>query len=200
MSGAKYSATPSLHMDKGLVMANEISTTKEKDVSATQKAIIKEAKRLAENCLHTSKSHFVIARYWTMFHLGMGIPATILAACAGTIAFASFQGHNTVAGIVSIVVTILTAVTTFLNPKECHSTHMTAGNNYDSLLTKARIFWTIDCRREDSVDILSEKLKDFSEQRDRFNRDYPQPPGWAYKIAKKGIEEGEADFIIDKEE
>ena len=77
---------------------------------------------------------------------------------------------------------------------------MTAGNNYDSLLSKARIFWTIDCRREDSVELLSDKLKDFAEQRDRFNRDYPQPPKWAHRMAKKGIEEGEAEYIVDKAE
>jgi hypothetical protein len=33
-----------------------------------------------------------------------------------------------------------------------------------------------------------------------MNRDYPQPSRWAYKRAKKGIEEGEADYKVDQEE
>ena len=182
-----------------MIIMAEKSTNREKDKSTTLEAIINEAKRIEENCLHTSKSHFVVAHFWTKFHLLMGIPTAVLAAIAGTIAFASFKYGNSIAGVLSIIVTILSAVATFLNPKECSNTHLTAGNNYDSLLTRVRIFWTIDCRREESIDILSDKLKDFAVERDRLNRDCPQPSKWAYKKAKKGIEEGEAKYQIDKE-
>lgn len=177
----------------------EGSTDREKDQSLTLDAIIKEAKRIEENCLHTSKSHFVVAHLWTNFHLGIGIPTAVLAAIAGTVAFASSQHSNILAGVLSIIVCILSAVATFLNPKECSNAHLNAGNNYDSLLTSVRIFWTIDCRREDSADILADKLRDFSARRDQFNRDCPQPPKWAYKKAKKGIDAGEAEYKVDKE-
>ena len=60
------------------------------------------------------------------------------------------------------------------------------------------MFWTIDCRRENSEHLLADKLKDLSEQRDRLNRECPQIPRWAYKRAKKGIEEGEASYEVDK--
>ena len=98
-----------------------------------------------------------------------------------------------------MLIVVLTAVTTFLNPKERANTHQTAGNNYDSLLSRVRIFWTVDCWRENPEELLAGKLKDFAEQRDRLNRDCPQPPKWSYKIAKKSIEEGEADYMVDKE-
>ena len=179
---------------------DEITTTKEKGVTLTYEAIVKEAKRIEENCLHTSKSHFVAANFWNNFHLWIGIPTIILAAIAGTIAFADFSYHNLIAGIISIIVTILTAVTTFLNPKENSKTHHNAGSNYDSLLTRVRIFWTIDCRIEESIDVLTSKLKDFSEQRERLNHDCSQPPNWAYRLAKKGIEEGEADYKVDQKD
>jgi len=154
------------------------STTKEKDVSITYEAIVKEAKRIEENCLYTSKSHFAAAHFWTNFHLWIGIPTAILAAIAGAIALAEFQHHNVVAGAISIIVAILTAVATFLNPKENSKSYLTAGNNYDSLLTRVRIFWTIDCRRENSIELLSDRIRDFSQERDRLNRDSPQPPKW----------------------
>ena len=176
----------------------ERSTDREREQSLTLDAIIKEAKRIEENCLHTSKSHFVVAHVWTNFHLGTGIPTAVLAAIAGTMAFASLKYNNILVGVLSIIVCILSAVTTFLNPKECSNSHLTAGNNYDSLLTNVRIFWTIDCRREDSVNILADKLKEFSARRDQLNRDCPQPPKWAYKKAKKGIDEGEAEYRVDK--
>lgn len=177
----------------------EKNTDREKDQSLTTDAIIKEAKRIEENCIHTSKSHFVVAHVWTNFHLGTGIPTAVLAATAGTVAFASFQYSNILAGVLSIIVCILSAVTTFLNPKECSNIHLTAGNNYDSLLTSVRIFRTVECRKQNSVDLLADQLKDFSTRRDQLNRDCPQPPKWAYKKAKKGIDAGEAEYRVDKE-
>lgn len=174
-------------------------TASEKTVSIPKEEIIKEAKRIFENCLQTSKSHFVTARFWSNFHLWIGLPTVILAAVSGTIALAVFTHHNIIAGCISMLIVVLTAVTTFLNPKERANIHQTAGNNYDSLLSRVRIFWTVDCWRENPEELLADKLKDFAEQRDRLNRDCPQPPKWAYKIAKKGIEEGEADYIVDKE-
>jgi len=177
----------------------ERNTNREKEQSLALEAIVEEAKRIEENCLHTSKSHFVVAYFWTKFHLGIGIPTAILAAIAGMISFASFCHSNTIAGILGIIVCILSALATFLNPKECSNTRSNAGNNYDSLLTSVRIFWTIDCRREESAAILADKLKEFSARRDQLNRDCPQPPKWAYRIAKRGIDEGEAEYKVDKE-
>lgn len=185
-------------MDDRPVMVVETSTT-ERIISKPQEEIIKEAKRLYENCLYSSKSHFVVAGFWGDFHLWIGIPTVILAGTSGTLAFAEFQYHSTIAGILSIIVVVLTSVATFLNPKERASTHLSAGNNYDSLLTRLRIFWSIDCWRENSEDILTDKLKVFSEERDRLNRECPQPPKWAYKRGKKGIEEGEVEYYVDKE-
>jgi len=179
---------------------NKQITTQEEIVSKTKKAIIDESKRTEESCLYTAKGHFVAAQFWTNFHLWIGIPTVILAAITGITAFAKFDENNILAGILSIIVVVLTAVTTFLNPKEKANNYLISGNNYDSLLTKTRIFWTIDCREEHSEQVLTQKLKDLSEQRDKLNRESPQVPTWAYKKAKKGIEEGEAEYRIDKNE
>jgi hypothetical protein len=175
-------------------------TTTEKAVSVPKKEIIKEAKRIEENCLHTSRSHFKAAQFWTNFHLWMGIPTVILAGIAGTLAFADFRHHDTYAGILAMVIVVFTSVTTFLNPKERANIHLTSGNNYDSLLSRVRIFHTIDCRTENPEELLADRLKSFADERDRLNRDCPQPPKWAHERAKKGINEGEADYKVDKED
>ena len=62
---------------------------------------------------------------------------------------------------------------------------------------RIRIFWSIECRKENSDDLLSDRLKNLSEERNRLNRDCPQVPKWAYLKAKKGIEEGESIFEVD---
>lgn len=92
----------------------------------------------------------------------------------------------------------LSGVMTFLNPNEKSSSHMNAGNNYDSLMNKVRMFWSIDCWRDESEQVLTERLKYFSEQKDKLNQSCPQIPRWAYNIGKKGITSGEADYAVDK--
>lgn len=173
-------------------------TTAEKPISKTKDEIIKEAQRIEESALYSTKGHFVAANFWTNFHLWVGIPMVLLAAVAGASALSQFDPKHIVAGIISIVVVALSGVMTFLNPNEKANAHRNAGNNYDSLQNKVRMFWSIDCWREESEQVLTERLKYYSEQRDRLNQGSPQIPRWAYKSAKKGILAGEADYKVDK--
>lgn len=177
-------------------MANQM--TAESPISKTKEEIIREAKRIEEALLHSSKGHFAASHFWEKFHLLIGIPAVILSATAGASAFAAFDHSHVVAGTISIIVAVLTAIITFLNPNEKRAAHLTAGNHYDSLMNKIRIFWSIDCWHDESEEVLTEKLKYFSEQKDRFNESCPQIPRWAYLAAKKGIESGEGSYLVDK--
>lgn len=177
---------------------NQQITTNEKTVTITKEAIIIEVKRLEENCLHTSKGHFVAAQFWSNFHLWLGIPTVVLAAIAGTAALSKLDNSGIVVGVLSIIIVVLTAISTFLNPKEKASNHLNSGNDYDSLLTRARIFWSIECKREDSDQILTKRLNNLTELRNKFNKECPQVPRWAYNKAKQGIESGEANYKIDR--
>ena len=177
-------------------MAEEVTTLQERVVSRPRQEVIKESKRLHQDCLITSKSHFIEARFWQNLHLWIGIPTVILAAVAGTLAFAEVK---LLAGILSMVIVVLTSITTFLNPKEQGNSHFTAANNYDALMTRIRIFWSIECWAEESDDLLTNRLMGFSEARDKLNKECPQPFRWSYKAAKKGILEGEAEYFIDKQ-
>jgi len=174
------------------------TTTAEKPVSKTKDEIIKEAKRIEESTLYSSKGHFAAAHFWTNFHLWIGIPMVLLSAIAGASALSEFDNNHIAAGIISIIIAALSGVMTFLNPNEKSSIHLNAGNNYDSLQNKVRIFWTVECWREDPEQVLTEKLKHFSEQKDKLNQTCPQIPRWAYNIGKKGVVEGESDFGVDK--
>jgi hypothetical protein len=122
----------------------------------------------------------------------------IISGVVGTAAFAKWDQHVLWAGMLSILVAVLAALMTFLNPNERSNTHLRCGNSYDSLRGQARIFWTIDVHQESSDAVLTSRLKDIAEQRDKLNHSSPQFPFWAYFMAKKGILAGEADFEVDK--
>ena len=178
-------------------MDNQQSKTAEKPVSKTKEEIIKESKRIEESLLYSSKGHYAAAHFWTNFHLWIGIPVVILSAIAGASAFSQFDPKHIIAGIISIIVVALSSVMTFLNPNERASNHLNAGNNYDSLMNKARMFWSIDCWRDESEQVLTERLKYFSEQKDKLNQSSQQIPRWAYEIGKRGIKGGEGDHTVD---
>lgn len=172
-------------------------TTAEVPVSKTRLEIIKEAQRIEESLLYSSKGHFATSQFWSDFHLWIGIPMVILSAIVGASALAQFDPKHIFAGILSIIIVALSGVMTFLNPNQKSSAHLNAGNNYDSLMNKTRIFSTIDCWRDESEQVLTERLKYYSEQKDKLNQSSLQIPKWAYRAAKSGIKNGESVFVVD---
>lgn len=177
---------------------NEIVTTAERSVSKTRGEIVKEAKRIEESALFSSKGHFKAAALWGQFHIALGLPMVVLAAVAGASAFARFDSDNTLTGILSIIVVVLSSISTFLNPNRKASEHLNAGNKYDALLNKVRIFRTIECWDESSDQVVSERLKRHSEDKGTLNQNSPQIPWPAYLLAKRGIRKGEAEYDVDK--
>ena len=172
-------------------------TTAEQPVSKAKLEIMKESQRIEESALYSAKGHFAAAHALANFHLIIGVPIVVLAAIAGS-SFVS--NNNIIAGVLSLVVAVLSAIMTFLNPNERSSSHLNAGNSYDVLQNEVRIFRTIDCWREDSEQMLTERLKNYSDQKGKLNQGSPQIPWWAYQIAKRGIKAGEGSYEVDKYE
>ena len=148
-------------------MANQQATA-EVAVSKTKNEIIKEAKRIEEALLYSSKKHFFSARYWSAFHMCLGLPTVAISAIAGAQAFKQLDSQHAVAGYLALIVAVLSAIMTFLNPNEKASKHTAVGNDYDALMNKVRIFWSIDCWREEDA-VLTKELKDLSQQKDGPN-------------------------------
>ena len=176
----------------------EQQNTGEISISKTKEQIMIEAQRIEESTLYSSKGHFVASSFWSKFHLFIGVPTVILSSIVGASVLSQFDPEKIIAGIISVVITVLSGLMTFLNPNQKSSAHKISGSHYYSLENKVRIFRTIDCWREESEQVLTEKLKYFSEQKDRLSESCPIIPHWAYWIAKKGIESGEAEFKVDK--
>jgi hypothetical protein len=177
-------------------MANQPATA-EVPVSKTKDEIIKEAKRIEEALLYSSKKHFISAQYWSISHMFLGLPMVVISAAAGAEAFKQFDKQHVLAGYLSIIAAVLSAMMTFLNPNERAAKHTSIGNAYDALMNKVRIFWSIDCWREEAEAVLTKELKDFSDQKDKLNQSAPQPFPFAYRVAKRGIEAGEGKYEVD---
>src|SRR5260370_26600824 len=83
-------------------------TTAEITVSKAKEEIIKEAKRMEEALLFSSKRHFKAASLWSGFHLCLGIPVVVGSAVAGATAFAQFDVDHVMAGVLSLPVAAFT--------------------------------------------------------------------------------------------
>jgi hypothetical protein len=164
-------------------MANEETTEK----------IIKELKRIEEDALCFSKSHFNAAQIWANWHLWLGIPATVLSAIAGVSALSLFDYHDIVSGILAILVAGITALITFLNPNERAEIHVNAGNAYNQLRNNTRIVYEIDAE-SGIITSFTEKLKQLNNKRNELNSQFPRPPMRAFEKARKEIEKGEAEY------
>ena len=161
--------------------------------NTTKEKLQIEANRIEEDSLYSSKGHFYAASVWSKVYSWTGVVASILAIIAG---ISALKQHELLAGILAILVGALSAITTFINPNKKASMHQDAGNRYNALRNRARIFHEIDIELHSEDELLT-TLKNLSKRRDKLNMLSPLIPNWAFKRARKGIEEGEADYKVD---
>jgi hypothetical protein len=158
--------------------------------------IINEAKRIEEDSLHSAKGHFCAAQCWVNINLGLGSVSAVLSAIAGASALSQFEHHNIFAGILSIIVASLTGVITFINPNERSVVHQKARNKYNALRNDTRIFYDLEITEVDDK-VAFNDLKKLNDRRNKLNADSVQIPKRAFKKGRKGIEEGEAKYMVD---
>ncbi len=152
--------------------------------------IIKEAKRIEEDSLYSSKGHFYAAQFWSNLHLCVGIFISVVVASAG-IVLLKFNSYRIATGILAILASALSAVSTFTSPGKRAATHLSAGNRYNSIRNRARLFREIEVVSE-AYEKSLEKLRCLFAERDELNDRYPQISKRAFNKARKGIQEGEA--------
>jgi hypothetical protein len=154
----------------------------------------KEAKRIEEDTRITAKAHFASAHFWSALHWWLGVPSALLAAGAGGMALWDFGRHYAAAALLSLLVMMLTALSTLVNATERASSHLKAGNRYNALADRARRLHRIDCGGHCGA---RQDLEDLAKEQHTANADSPQPSMWAYRHARQGIEEGEAQHRVD---
>lgn len=142
----------------------------------------REAERIENDTFYSAKGHFEAAQEWKKLHMVLGIPSTILSALAGTSALVQFDNHSILAGILAIVVAVISALITFLNPGEKANSHQNAGTNYTVIRNDSRKFKDLDIYREELPDQeLLAILEDLKKQRNDLNQNSLPIPRSAYR-------------------
>jgi hypothetical protein len=157
-------------------------------------AIATELERIEEDCIHSGKAHFNAGDRWVRYHYRMGLPSVILSALAGA---AFFKEYNDIAGIMSAVVAVLTALMTFLKPSERASSHKGSGDQFLTLRNDARVFREIRLAYACDEQAAIAGLDEFTKRRNELNQASAQFSRDDFELARKGIDEGEAVHRTD---
>ncbi len=165
------------------------------NASDPKSTIRAELARIEEDCIHSGKAQFNAGVRWSHYHLWLGVPSVLLSALAGT---AFFKGTPEIAGAMSTIVAILTALMTFLKPSERASSHKSSGDQYLTLRNDARVLRTIklDVACDDAAAVSN--LDEITKRRNELNQASTQASRKDFELARQGIEEGEAQHIVDR--
>lgn len=158
--------------------------------------IAAELQRIEEDCIHSGKAQFNAADRWSRYHYWLGIPSVGLSAVAGA---AFMKEYGQVAAGLSALITVLTALMTFLKPAERASAHKSTGDQYLALRNDVRVFREIKlhhtCDEQSAIDGLDE----FTTRRNELNNASHPIARRDYEKARDGIDGGEAAHRVDKE-
>jgi hypothetical protein len=161
-----------------------------------QETLASEASRIEEDALYSARGHFEAARGWSRLHYWLGIPTVVFASVAGASAVAE---NTTTAAALGILVAVLSALSTFLNPSDRSHQHHVAGTRFNEIRSKARVFREIEMKTPGSDPaVLVDTVKMLGGQRDEVNKASPQIPRWAFGRARKSIDGGEAAYSVDR--
>jgi len=152
--------------------------------------ILDQAQQKAIYTLALSKAHFSTATVWGYVQFIVGIPNTILSAIAGASALSQWQDSNMLAGMLSILVAILTAISTFLDPSDRAKAHWHAGNQFQLLNDKFQIFIDFDAIAGSSPQELKQKLDILIDEFYKARKENPVTPYWSWK---KGLKEAKQE-------
>jgi len=106
-------------------------------------AIESELRRLEESATYSSQMQFEQTKLWRTVNLGLGLPASMLAAVSGATALASTTGRLT-AGVLALAAAGFGAVLTTVNASHRMNQAASAANAYLEIQTAARQAREID--------------------------------------------------------
>lgn len=156
-----------------------------------------ECRRIEEDAEHSFKAHYNAAEFWSSANLMLGLPAAVLGVMAGG-ASATDGSQAAVTGTAFLASALVTCLT-FLKPSEKSDSHKNAGNFYQSLRNRARLFRELELNSITSIDDVKQKFMQIVERRDDLNSTMPAIPRAAYEKAKKDIDMGRSKYLVDTE-
>jgi len=151
-----------------------------------REAIRLELLRLEESAMYSSQGQFEQAKLWRGVNLGLGIPASVIAAISGATALAAEAGRIT-AGVMALIAAGFGAVLTTVNATHRMNQAAAAGSAYLEIQTAARQAREVDLPDMDVEDARN-VLAELTARRDEQNKAAEPISRWAYRRAKKNIE------------
>ena len=157
-----------------------------------------ELNALVKRSILLALAHKYTARQWSLFHLWLGIPSSVLAALSGISAFSELDNGKILAGILSILVASLIALNTFLDPSKRSSIHLAASNKYDQERYRARnsiLFLNessgvpVILAKGVNSQTLMQEFEAVSNELQKLNSESPIIPEWSLRKAKKILKE-----------
>jgi len=122
----------------------------------------------------SAMGHMFAADSWTNIHLGLGITSTILSAAIGASIFSQAEHLVAISGVISLIIVVATALSTFLNAEKRSVSHHQVGANYLALSNRVAVLVQVDLilRKKTEEDLANELIK-LSQEREGLTKDSP---------------------------
>jgi hypothetical protein len=153
--------------------------------------VSKELKRLREDCTYSSKGHYNAATIWTISHWVFGLATVVLSGVSTTLKGSDYLMYFT------LFATITAGVVTFLNPSQKAAAHKASGADFQGLKDQSRIFMNMEAPAMEESHVVT-AIKVLQEKKKDFNQRSPSIPPPAFWWARKGIESGETEYMVDR--
>ncbi|MFB6633822.1 SLATT domain-containing protein [Streptomyces sp. NPDC056362] len=155
-----------------------------------------EFRRLEESAMWSAQCQFEEGKRWRATHWLLGLPATLLAAIAGTTALVESTGA-TAAGILALLSAGLGAVLTTVNAPQRATQAITAANAFLAIQTAARQHREIDLPDWSPVEARA-ALAALTTRRDEQNATAEPPSRRAYRKARANMGAGGQTYSVDQ--
>lgn len=146
--------------------------------------------------MYSAQTQFEETKFWRGVNLALGLPASLLAAVAGTTALVESTGRVT-AGILALLSAGFGTVLTTVNASRKTDQAASAANAYLELQTAARQTREIDLPGL-SLTEARKALADLTARRDDQNRTSKVPGRRAYRRARTTIADGGQTYTVDE--
>ena len=145
--------------------------------------------------MYGAQMQFEQSKLWRSVNLGLGVPASVLAAASGATALASTTGR-VIAGVIALVAAAFGATLTTVNASHRMNTAANAANGYLEIQTAARQLREIDVPLM-ALDDARAALAELTARRDEQNKVAEPPTSRSYRKAKTNLEAGVQSYAAD---
>lgn len=122
-------------------------------------------------------AHLYAANYWGGSYLFLGIAITTLSAAVSASIFSESGYFAVVGGFISLLLVIISALSTFLNPDQRTNLHHKAYTHYLGLSGRAKAFYSIDLKlRKKTIEELCLVYQDLAKELEELRNSSPRLP------------------------